>query len=137
MPDYSSTPLIRKLGIREGMRATFVNAPEGFSGTLGELPSDLKIVKMPRAPMDFLLFFTPRAGELATRFPKLAATLAPNGMLWVAWPKKSSGVATDVTFDIVHSIGLGAGLVDVKICAIDATWTALKFVIRLRDRKQR
>ncbi|HVZ39526.1 MAG TPA: DUF3052 domain-containing protein [Candidatus Kapabacteria bacterium] len=137
MPDYSSTPLIRKLGIREGMRATFVNAPDDFSGTLGELPADLTIVKTPRAPMDFLLFFTPRAGELAARFPKLAATLAPAGMLWIAWPKKSSGVETDITFDVVQRIGLDAGLVDVKICAIDARWTGLKFVIRLRDRKER
>ena len=88
------------------------------------------------APLDLVLLFTDREKSLATQFPVLATKLSSNGMIWVAWPKKSSGVETDLAFDRVQQIGLDCGLVDVKICAIDEVWSGLKFVIRVKDRKK-
>jgi len=137
MAGYSSTPLPRKLGIKEASRIAFVDAPKGFHDYLGPLPEDVQIVTRLTKPLDLVLFFVTTERELARDFAKLAAKLASNGMIWIAWPKKSSGVATDLSFERVQRIGLDAGLVDVKICAIDDTWSGLKFVIRLRDRNSR
>ena len=131
---YSGTPLVKKLGIKDGFRAAFVGAPAGFGDTLGPIPADTTLLARPRHPMDFILLFTHRGADLVKRLPGLHQTLAPTGMLWVAWPKKSSGVATDLSFDVVQTAGLATGLVDVKICAIDDTWSGLKFVIRKKDR---
>jgi len=137
MAGYSSTPLPRKLGIKEASRIAFVDVPKGFHDYLGPLPEDVQIVTRLTKPLDLVLFFVTTERELARDFAKLAAKLASNGMIWIAWPKKSSGVATDLSFERVQRIGLDAGLVDVKICAIDDTWSGLKFVIRLRDRNSR
>lgn len=137
MAGYSSTPLPKKLGIKEGSRVAFVNAPKGFQDYLGALPEDVQILTRLTKPLDLVLLFITAERVLARDFAKLAEKLASNGMLWIAWPKKSSGVATDLVFERVQRIGLDAGLVDVKICAIDDTWSGLKFVIRLRDRKSR
>jgi len=137
MAGYSSTPLPRKLGIKEASRIAFVNAPKGFRDYLGPLLEDVQIVTRLTKPLDLVLLFVTTERELARDFSKLAAKLVSNGMIWIAWPKKSSGVATDLSFERVQRIGLDAGLVDVKICAIDDTWSGLKFVIRLRDRKSR
>ena len=137
MAGYSSTPLPKKLGIKEGSRIAFVNAPQGFQDYLGPLPEDVQIVTRLTKPLDLVLLFVTTERVLARAFAKLAEKLASNGMIWIAWPKKSSGVATDLVFERVQRIGLDAGLVDVKICAIDDTWSGLKFVIRLRDRKSR
>lgn len=137
MAGYSSTPLPEKLGIKENSRIAFVNAPDGFEDYLGPLPGDAEIVKRLTKPLDLVLFFVTTERALAKNFAKLAAKLTTNGMIWIAWPKKSSGVATDLSFERVQRIGLDAGLVDVKICAIDETWSGLKFVYRLRDRKAR
>lgn len=137
MAGYSATPLPKKLGIKEESRIAFVNAPKGFQDYLGPLPDDVEIVTRLTKPLDLVLLFVTTERALARDFAKLAGKLASNGMIWIAWPKKSSGVATDLSFERVQRIGLDTGLVDVKICAIDDTWSGLKFVIRLRDRKSR
>jgi len=135
MAGYSGTPLPKKLGIKEQSRIAFVNAPEDFQSYLGPLPSSAEVVTRITKPLDLVLLFVTSERALARDFAKLAEKLATNGMIWIAWPKKSSGVATDLSFERVQRIGLDAGLVDVKICAIDETWSGLKFVIRLKDRK--
>ncbi len=137
MAGYSSTPLPKKLGIKEQSRIAFVNAPKGFETYLGPLAPGAEIVERLTKSLDIVLLFVTEVRVLARDFPKLSAKLATNGMIWVAWPKKSSGVATDLSFERVQRIGLDAGLVDVKICAIDETWSGLKFVFRLKDRKAR
>lgn len=137
MAGYSSTPLPKKLGIKEQSRIAFVNAPEGFEAYLGPLPSGADVVKRLTKPLDIVLLFVTSERTLARDFAKSSEKLATNGMIWIAWPKKSSGVATDLSFERVQRIGLDAGLVDVKICAIDETWSGLKFVLRLKDRKAR
>jgi hypothetical protein len=125
--DYSSTPLPKKLGIQDGSRVALRKAPEGFADRLG-------VVSRLRGELDVAVPFATRQGELTRAFAPLVRRLAPAGGLWVAWPKKASGVETDLTFDAVQKTGLDAGLVDNKSCAIDDTWQALRFVIRLRDR---
>ena len=136
MAGYSGTPLPKKLGLKENQRIALVNAPAGFEKTLGVLPKDAEIVKRLSSPLDLVVIFVDREKQLSKQFSSIASKLAPNGMIWVAWPKKSSGVPTDLTFDPVQRIGLDSGLVDVKICAIDAIWSGLKFVTRVKDRKK-
>ena len=131
---YSSTPLAKKLGIKEGSRIGLVNAPQGFQSDLGKLPENAEFVARLTNSLDIILFFVLTQRELARDFSKLAKKLVANGMIWIAWPKKSSGVTTDLSFESVQRIGLDAGLVDVKICAVDDTWSGLKFVYRLKDR---
>src|SRR5262249_3181096 len=128
MAGYSGTPLPKKLGIKDGSRIALVNAPDNFESELGELPANVEFLNRSPKSLDIILFFVLTERSLARDFAKLAAKLVPNGMIWIAWPKKSSGVTTDLTFDTVQRIGLDAGLVDVKICAIDETWSGLKFV---------
>jgi hypothetical protein len=130
---YSATPLVQKLGIKPGFKVAFVNAPENFASNLN-LPEDVVISSTPRSHLDFAILFVKSATQLQQKFSHLSTKLKPNGMLWVAWPKKSSGVVTDLTFNNVQAIGLAAGLVDTKICAVDDVWSGLKFVFRLRDR---
>ena len=134
MAGYSGTPLPKKLGIKEGSRIALVNAPKDFQSELGELPDGVQFIKRPTKSLDIILLFVLNEQALMRDFAKLAATLVSNGMLWIAWPKKSSGVTTDLTEQRVQRIGLDAGLVDVKVCAIDETWSGLKFVYRLKDR---
>ncbi len=132
---YSGTPLIEKLGIKEGFRIALLRAPEGFERDLGHLPGNVQIMLRPRRPMDLVLLFTKSAASLQKDFPRLAATLSPTGMLWISWPKKTSGVISDLSGDRVRDIGLQAGLVDVKVCAVSDIWSGLRFVYRLKDRK--
>lgn len=124
----------KKLGIKENQRVALVNAPTDFATTLGALPVGAEIVNQLRAPLDVIVFFTKSESELLKRFGELAAKLSPAGGLWVAWPKKASGVATDLSDGGVRQTGLAAGLVDNKVCAIDGTWSGLRFVIRVKDR---
>ncbi|HUS10647.1 MAG TPA: hypothetical protein VMZ30_09295 [Pyrinomonadaceae bacterium] len=138
MAGYSGTPLAKKLGFKEGFRAGFVNPPEAFQKELGTLPADVEIcVETLREPLDLIIFFTDSKQTLKREFPRLANKLARNGLLWVSWPKKSSGVITDLSDTIVRETGLAAGLVDVKVCAINDIWSGLKFVYRLIDRYSR
>jgi hypothetical protein len=134
MAGYSGTPLAKKLGIKEGSRIALVNAPPDFESELEELPDNVQFMNRPTKSLDIILFFVLTERALARDFAKLAARLTANGMLWIAWPKKSSRVATDLTEQRVQRIGLDAGLVDVKVCVINETWSGLKFVYRLKDR---
>ena len=134
MAGYSGTPLPKKLGIKEGTRVALVNAPKDFESELGELPENVEFIKRPTKSLDIILFFVLSERALTRDFAKLATKLKANGMMWISWPKKSSGVATDLSEQRVREIGLDAGLVDVKVCAIDETWSGLKFVYRLKDR---
>src|SRR5215210_6671527 len=115
---YSSTPLVKKLGIKPGNRVMLVNAPRSFADELGQIPEDVLFVARSKSGLDVILFFAASRRELEDRFEKLSRNLSPSGMLWVAWPKKSSGVETDLSFDVVQKTGLAAGLVDTKVCAI-------------------
>ena len=134
MAGYSGTPLIKKLGIKEGFRVAFVNAPSDFDKDLGPLPSSVRQLARPVKPMDFVLLFTKSAANLERDFARIASLLSGAGMLWVSWPKKASGVVTDLSDNNVRQIGLNAGLVDVKVCAVNDVWSGLKFVYRLQDR---
>jgi len=136
MAGYSGTPLPKKLGVKPNQRIALVHAPTGFTRLLGPLPENATIVKQLSGPLDLILLFVDREQTLAKQFPILAQKLQSNGMIWIAWPKKSSGVVTDLVFEKVQRIGLDCGLVDVKICAVDEVWSGLKFVIRLKDRKK-
>jgi hypothetical protein len=135
---YSGTPLPQKLGIRNGARVCFVDAPADFADTLGALPDEVHISASgtPRS-LDLVLWFTRSAEALERGFDAYAALLVPAGMLWIAWPKKASKVPTDLTEDVIRGIALAHGMVDVKVCAIDAVWSGLKLVYRLRDRAAR
>jgi hypothetical protein len=136
MAGYSGTPLARKLGIKADHRVALLGAPAGFADTLEQLPDGVTLHTDGRgtALFDVMVFFTSERAELAKRFGHLAKRLTPAGGLWIAWPKRASGVATDLTEDVVRNIGLDNGLVDNKVCAVDETWSGLRFVIRLRDR---
>lgn len=128
---YSGTPLPRKLGIKEGMTVALVDPPEGMGATLGPLPAGASlVVGLPGEGADMVVgFFTERA-RLAAEIDGLTGTVPPGGAVWVAWPKKASGVQTDITDHEVRATALPRGWVDVKVCALDATWTALKLVLR-------
>ena len=134
MAGYSGTPLPKKLGIKSGAHLALIDAPEDFNATLGELPAAVTTRTTVRGPLDVMLYFTTSRAGLARRFQALAAALDPAGGLWVAWPKKASGVPTDLNENAIRDIGLAAGLVDNKVCAIDNTWSGLRFVIRVKDR---
>ena len=133
MPGYSGTPLPKKLGIKEGQRLRLVDVP---SDVRAELKSSFSSCKKaaPDEAIDFAIVFTRKSADLKKEFNRSAHDLAPAGMLWISWPKKTSGVPTDLTENVVRKIGLEAGLVDVKVCAITDVWSGLKFVRRLKDR---
>jgi hypothetical protein len=131
---YSGTPLPKKLGIRAGTRVALLSPPAGFAAELVPLPEGVRICSQARGRFDVIVYFVTRRAELARRFPVLARALDPAGGLWIAWPKKTSGVASDLAEDSVREVGLGAGLVDNKVAAIDSTWSGLRFVIRLQHR---
>lgn len=131
---YSGTPLVKKLGIREGHRILFSAAPDGFADLL-DLPLAVEFANRgDSSALDLAILFVKSQEELETGFWPLAARLESTGMLWVAWPKKASGITSDLTDNIVREYGLSTGLVDTKVCAIDETWSGLKFVIRVKDR---
>jgi hypothetical protein len=134
MPGYSGTPLAKKLGIKEGFRVALVGAPKGFRRELEGLPNNVEFVTSVEQSLDLIVFFTKSQADLLGHFSRLAAQLAPAGMLWISWPKKASGVVTDLSDAIVRQTGLDAGLVDTKVCAVNDVWSGLKFVIRVKDR---
>jgi len=138
MAGYSDTPLAQKLGIKPGSHLVLLAAPEGFlDATLDALPDGVSVRTQARRPIDVLLWFATNARELDRHFPQLAASMEPDGGMWIAWPKRASGVTTDLNENLVREIGLAAGLVDNKVCAIDDTWSGLRFVYRLTDRPAR
>jgi hypothetical protein len=135
---YSGTPLVRKLGVKPEARLGLIGAAGEFDETLGELPPGVQVRRrLGGRPFDVIVAFYKRRAELERRLPALAGALDPAGGLWIAWPKRASGVVTDVTEDVVRRLGLATGLVDNKVCAIDETWSGLRLVYRLRDRPAR
>ena len=131
---YSKRSLVEKLGLKDGFAIAILGAPENYAATLGKLPPGVKQVNKLKGALDFLHFFSSKRSHLNEQFPMLKAALSPTGMLWISWPKASSGVPTDLSENVVREIGLANGLVDVKVCAVDETWSCLKFVYRLKDR---
>ena len=126
---YSGRSLASKLGIKPGMRAALVKPPDGYP-----LPDGVDLVDLPAEALDFIHLFTSSCSELEKVFPSLKVSLAPAGMLWVSWYKKSAKIPTDLDENIIREIGLAGGLVDVKVAAVDEQWSGLKFVYRLKDR---
>lgn len=139
MPGYSGTPLPRKLGIKEGHRVALLSAPPGFTEDLGDLPGGVTVFRSLRGtrPLDVVLLFCKSRAELRKRFPPASRRIEDSGAVWACWPKRASGLRTDLSGNIVRSTLLQTGLVDVKVCAVDETWSGLKFVIRVKDRGPR
>jgi hypothetical protein len=125
---YSGTPLARKLGFKPGMRAALLDAPGGFA--VPDLPEGVAITRRLGGSLDLVVVFVTERRALEKRLDALRRAIAPDGMCWVAWPKRASGVPTDMTEDVVRDVALPTGLVDVKVCAIDETWSGLKLVVR-------
>lgn len=135
MTGYSGTPLAKKLGIKPRFRIKLINAPDYYMDLFTDLPPELYFDDTPALQKDFIHFFTLNKDELLIRLPLLKGQIKPDGMIWVSWPKKASKVITDVTEDLVRGTALKSGLVDIKICAIDETWSGLKLVIPVKDRQ--
>jgi hypothetical protein len=133
---YSGTPLARKLGIGEGASVVLLGAPAGFDEVLAAVPEGVRVVRrLPRkAGADVAVLFVTTAAHLERRFDAVATALTPAGGLWVAWPKRSSGVPTDLTENVIRDIGVAHGMVDNKVCAVTDVWSGLRFVLRLKDR---
>ncbi len=131
---YSGTPLVRKLGIKPDARLGLLSAPAGFEDTLGALPPGVLVRRRARAPLDVIVAFALRRAELGRRLDDWRRALDPGGGLWIAWPKRASGVRTDLSETVVRELGLATGLVDNKVCALDDVWSGLRFVYRLADR---
>jgi len=134
MAGYSGRPLVEKLGIKPHTRIAIVGAPRTYRRTLGKLPAGVTVTASPRGVLPFIHFFTRSRNELESALPGLMKALKPDGALWISWPKKASGVDTDITEDVVRAVALAGGLVDVKVAAIDDVWSGLKLVRRLKDR---
>jgi hypothetical protein len=134
MAGYSGTPLPKKLGLKEKFRVALLDMPADVRAELKSALASCQIAKDERGPLDFAMIFVKSASDLRKQFSRIAKQLAPAGMLWVSWPKKTSGVTTDLNENDVRRIGLEAGLVDVKVCAVNEIWSGLKFVIRVKDR---
>ncbi len=134
MAGYAATPLAKKLGMKEGHRVAFLSAPDGFRELLGELPAGVRVKSPASGPLDVIIFFTRSRAELERRLPALRRAMDPAAGLWIAWPKRASGVETDMTEDVARQLGLANRLVDNKVAAIDETWSGLRLVIRLEDR---
>lgn len=134
---YSRVPLTRKLGIRPGVRLGLLGAPDGLQQTLGPLPDGVVVRRSAQGPLDLIVAFFVERAALERVFWTLCTAIDPAGGVWIAWPKRGSGMSTDLFEDAVREIGLAAGLVDNKVCAIDQVWSALRFVYRVADRPRR
>ena len=131
---YSGTPLLKKLGIKPGARVLLLNAPADYLALLDPLPPGVTLPAAPEDGLDFIQLFSRESAEVAAWLPRLKAALAPAGALWISWPKRAARIPTDLSENLIRDMGLGAGLVDVKVCAVDDTWSGLKFVYRRKDR---
>ena len=127
---YSGTPLARKLGYKPGMRVYLDAAPDDYAEIVAPLPDGVEFLKMPGKPLDLVHVFTTSAAGLAAKLKRYRPLVEPAGVIWVSWPKKAAKVPTDVTEDVVRDVALPLGLVDVKVCAVDAVWSGLKLVVR-------
>lgn len=137
MAGYSGTPLPKKLGIKDGFHVCLLEAPSDVRAELKSALAACKIAAKENGPVDFMMAFTKSKADLSKRFADASRRLTPAGMFWVSWPKKSSGVTTDLDENVVRDVGLAAGLVDVKVCAVTEVWSGLKFVRRLKDRPKK
>ncbi|MDB5136281.1 MAG: hypothetical protein JWP37_2884 [Mucilaginibacter sp.] len=131
---YSGTSLAKKLGIKDGFYMSLRNAPEYYMELFTDLPTNLFFEDKVNSKDDFIHFFTKSKEEYLKLLPTLKDRIKPNGMIWVSWPKKASKVVTDITEDIIRNFALQTGLVDIKVCAVDDTWSGLKLVIPVKDR---
>jgi hypothetical protein len=134
MAGYSGKPLVQKLGIKPGFCIFVDGLSTAYDDVVGKLPDDVTIAKTARAPLDMVHLFAAEAKGLAAKLRDYRKAIAPDGMIWASWPKKASGVATDVTEALVRETALANGLVDIKICAVDEVWSGLKLVIPVKDR---
>jgi hypothetical protein len=132
---YSGTPLAKKLGIKDGFRIRIVNKPPGYFDLFTDLPVDIKILEEKKTMKNLIHYFTKQIAELQRNIAALRNEIEPDGMIWISWPKKSSKVPTDITEDLIRRLALSNGLVDIKVCAVDDTWSGLKLVIPVKDRK--
>jgi hypothetical protein len=135
MAGYSGTPLAQKLGIKAGQRVVTINAPTNYSKLLAPLPEAVSFARKASAGAGFVHLFISERKALEKESKRLRKLLADTGILWVSWPKKSSGVATDVTEDVIREVALPLGFVDVKVCAVDETWSGLKLMVRRENRR--
>ena len=131
---YSGTPLAKKLGIKDGMRLVVLKAPEGYEGWLAGLPASASIAPRLASPVAAVHVFETKRAALTTRLTSLRSRLEPDGFVWVSWPKRTSGVKTDITEDVIREVALPLGFVDVKVCAVTDVWSGLKLVIRRSER---
>ena len=131
---YSGTPLAKKLGIKAGDTVALVGAPANFEAELEGLPDDVQLRHRGGGKPEVVLLFTTKANDLERRFPTLAKSVWPDGSLWIAWPKRASGVPTDLDENRLRDIGLPHALVDNKVCAVNGTWSGLRFVWRKENR---
>ena len=134
MAGYSGTPLAKKLGIKTGAKVMLLNAPDNYLQLFTDLPADVYFVSGGDVKKDVIHLFTKQQDEFLTVLPKLVKQIKPDGMIWVSWPKKASKIGTDITEDIIRNFALEIGLVDIKVCAVDETWSGLKLVIPVKER---
>jgi hypothetical protein len=132
---YSSTPLAKKLGIKEGNKISLLNKPDYYFSLFTDFPDDVSINTRGNEKYNFVHYFVKQEKQLQKDIRKLRDSIEPNGMIWISWPKKASKVETDLTEDVIRNLALKNGLVDVKVCAVDEIWSGLKLVIPVKDRK--
>jgi hypothetical protein len=137
MAGYSGKPVVQKLGIQPGFCIFTAGAPAAYADIVGKLPAQVTVVTRLGAAADMVHLFATEAASLADKLRLSRDAIEPDGMIWVSWPKKSSRVATDLTDNVVRETALPLGLVDIKVCAIDETWSGLKFVIPKAERTKR
>src|SRR5947207_12660697 len=134
MAGYSGTPLAQKLGLKSGTTATIINQPANYRELIEDMAAKVQFSNRTPKGSEFIHIFTNRRAELEKKLKQLRAKISDTRVLWVSWPKKSSGVATDVTEDVIRAVALPLGFVDVKVCAVDQTWSGLKLMIRRKNR---
>lgn len=137
MAGYSGTPLPQKLGIKPGTIVVAIDAPENYRKLLGQIPSGVNFASRPVGNSKFIHLFATRRSELEKQLSNLRQKIAEDAAVWVSWPKKSSGVATDITENVIRAVALPLGFVDIKVCAVDETWSGLKLMIRKENRKSK
>ena len=137
MAGYSGKPVVQKLGVKPGFRIFATGLSVAYRDVVGDLPDDVTLAKAAKAPLDMVHLFATEAKGLAAKLRSYRAAIEPDGMIWVSWPKKASGVATDLSDGVVRDTALPLGLVDIKVCAVDETWSGLKFVIPKTQRIKR
>ncbi len=133
---YSDTPLAKKLGIKEGFKIKIVAAPDYYFSLFEALPDSVEILVDSKTSKDLIHYFTKQASDLYEQLPLLQKEIVGNGAIWVSWPKKASKIATDITEDVIRTLAFNIGLVDVKVCAVDAVWSGLKLVIPIKMRQK-